>query len=53
MTSKDLDKSLIDYLKQIPDERSSGGRRHHERLLRIPRFGQICRTASSSINRNA
>ena len=28
MASKDLEKSLIDYLKQIPDERSSGGRRH-------------------------
>ena len=28
MTSKDLDKSLIDYLKQIPDERKAGGRRH-------------------------
>ena len=28
MTSKDLDKSLIDYLKQIPDERVPNGRRH-------------------------
>ncbi len=28
MTSKDLDKSLIDYLKEIPDERDSHGRRH-------------------------
>ena len=28
MTAKDLDKSLIDYLKQAPDERSPGGRRH-------------------------
>ena len=28
MTSKDLDKSLIDYLKRIPDEREAGGRRH-------------------------
>ncbi len=28
MTSKDLEKSLIEYLKQIPDEREAGGRRH-------------------------
>ena len=28
MTLKDSDKSLIDYLKQIPDERKAGGRRH-------------------------
>lgn len=28
MTSKGLDKSLIDYLKEIPDERKPGGRRH-------------------------
>ena len=28
MHSKDLDRSLIDYLKQIPDERKAGGRRH-------------------------
>ncbi len=28
MNSKDLNYSLIDYLKQIPDERKSGGRRH-------------------------
>lgn len=28
MTSKDLDKSLIDYLKQIPDEREPSGKRH-------------------------
>lgn len=26
--AKDIDKSLIDYLKQIPDERNAGGRRH-------------------------
>lgn len=28
MTSINLDKSLVDYLKQIPDERKAGGRRH-------------------------
>jgi hypothetical protein len=28
MTSKDIDKSLIDYLKEIPDERDPSGRRH-------------------------
>ena len=28
MISKDGDKSLIDYLKQIPDRRKAGGRRH-------------------------
>ena len=28
MTSKYLDKSLIDYLKEIPDERDPHGRRH-------------------------
>ena len=28
MASKNLDKSLIDYLKQIPDERTASGRRH-------------------------
>ncbi len=28
MTSKNLDRSLIDYLKQIPDERKASGRRH-------------------------
>ena len=28
MTPKSLDKSLIDYLKQIPDERTATGRRH-------------------------
>ena len=28
MTSKNLDKSLIDYLKEIPDERDPHGRRH-------------------------
>ncbi len=28
MTSKDLEKSLIEYLKQIPDEREASGRRH-------------------------
>lgn len=28
MTSKEGDKGLIDYLKQIPDERKAGGRRH-------------------------
>ena len=28
MTLKDSDKSLIDYLKQIPDRREAGGRRH-------------------------
>ncbi len=28
MVSKDLDKSLIDYLKQIRDERTPSGRRH-------------------------
>ncbi len=28
MTLKNFDKSLIDYLKQIPDERKAGGRRH-------------------------
>ena len=28
MNSKDLDKSLIDYLKQVPDERAATGRRH-------------------------
>ncbi len=28
MTSKEGDKGLIDYLKQIPDTRKAGGRRH-------------------------
>jgi hypothetical protein len=28
MTLEESDKSLIDYLKQIPDERNAGGRRH-------------------------
>ncbi len=28
MMAKDRDKSLIDYLKQIPDERNAGERRH-------------------------
>lgn len=28
MVEKEGDKSLIDYLKQIPDERHAGGRRH-------------------------
>jgi hypothetical protein len=28
MVEKERDKSLIDYLKQIPDERNAGGRRH-------------------------
>ena len=28
MVEKEEDKSLIDYLKQIPDERHAGGRRH-------------------------
>lgn len=28
MTSKHIDKSLIDCLKQIPDERNAGGKRH-------------------------
>ena len=28
MASKEIDKSLIDYLKQIPDERDASGKRH-------------------------
>ena len=28
MIAKEGDSSLIDYLKQIPDERNAGGRRH-------------------------
>ena len=28
MTQNNWDKSLIDYLKEIPDERNAGGRRH-------------------------
>ena len=28
MTSKESDKSLIDYLKQIPDKRDASGKRH-------------------------
>ena len=28
MTQSNWDKSLIDYLKEIPDERNAGGRRH-------------------------
>ena len=28
MTLKESEKSLIDYLKQIPDERHAGGKRH-------------------------
>lgn len=28
MSTKNLDKSLIDYLKDVPDERNPSGRRH-------------------------
>ena len=28
MSWKESEKSLIDYLKQIPDERNAGGKRH-------------------------
>ena len=35
MTSKNFDKSLIDYLKEIPDERDPHGRRHSQWLILI------------------
>ncbi len=63
MTSKDWDKSLIDYLKEIPDERNVHGRRHPLWLILLIMilgimsgywgdrgYGQVCRKTSSPIN---
>ncbi|MGB5632100.1 MAG: hypothetical protein WBM86_04875 [Waterburya sp.] len=38
MTPKNWDKSLIDYLKEIPDERDPHGKRHPLWLILLTRL---------------